>query len=43
MAAIYPGADPRTWSGTSKPWKHCGADDVLKMETSIRDGVSFTP
>lgn len=45
VAAIYPGADPKDLERlVAKPLedKFAALDDVLKMETSIRDGVSFT-
>ena len=45
IAAIYPGADPKDLERLiAKPLedKFAALDDVLKMETSIRDGVSFT-
>ena len=45
IAAIYPGADPKDLERlVAKPLEDRFAtlDDVLKMETSIRDGVSFT-
>ncbi len=45
IAAIYPGADPKDLERlVAKPLedKLAALDDVLKMETSIRDGVSFT-
>src|SRR5262245_26201473 len=45
IAAIYPGADPKDLERlVSKPIedKLAALDDVLKIETSIRDGVSFT-
>jgi multidrug efflux pump subunit AcrB len=45
IAAIYPGADPKDLERLiAKPIedKLAALDDVLKMETSIRDGVSFT-
>src|SRR6186713_2401584 len=45
VAAIYPGADPKDLERLiAKPLEDRFAtlDDVLKMETSIRDGVSFT-
>ncbi len=45
VAAIYPGADPKDLEKlVAKPLedKFAALDDVLKMETSIRDGVSFT-
>ena len=45
IAAIYPGADPKDLERlVSKPIedKIAALDDVMKMETSIRDGVSFT-
>jgi multidrug efflux pump subunit AcrB len=45
IAAIYPGADPKDLEKlVAKPLedKFAALDDVLKMETSIRDGVSFT-
>jgi multidrug efflux pump subunit AcrB len=45
IAAIYPGADPKDLERLiSKPIedKIAALDDVLKLETSIRDGVSFT-
>jgi multidrug efflux pump subunit AcrB len=45
IAAIYPGADPKDLERlVAKPIEDRLAtlDDVLKMETSIRDGVSFT-
>src|SRR3954467_2047012 len=44
IAAIYPGADPKDLERlVSKPIedKLAALDDVLKIETSIRDGVSF--
>ena len=45
VAAIYPGADPKDLERlVAKPLedKFAALDDVRKMETSIRDGVSFT-
>ena len=45
IAGIYPGADPKDLERiVAKPIedKLAALDDVLKMETSIRDGVSFT-
>jgi multidrug efflux pump subunit AcrB len=45
IAAIFPGADPKDLERlVAKPLedKFAALDDVLKMETSIRDGVSFT-
>jgi multidrug efflux pump subunit AcrB len=45
IAAIYPGADPMDLERlVAKPLedRFAALDDVLKMETSIRDGVSFT-
>ncbi len=45
IAAIYPGADPKDLERLiAKPLedRFAALDDVLKMETSIRDGVSFT-
>jgi CzcA family heavy metal efflux pump len=45
IAAIYPGADPKDLERlVAKPLedRFAALDDVLKMETSIRDGVSFT-
>src|SRR6187402_3409502 len=45
VAAIYPGADPKDLERLiAKPLedRFSALDDVLKMETSIRDGVSFT-
>jgi multidrug efflux pump subunit AcrB len=45
IAAIYPGADPKDLERLiAKPLEDrlAALDDVLKMETSIRDGVSFT-
>ncbi|HUQ10191.1 MAG TPA: efflux RND transporter permease subunit [Steroidobacteraceae bacterium] len=45
IAAIYPGADPKDLERLiAKPIedKLAALDDVLKMETSIRDGVAFT-
>src|SRR5215510_8518185 len=45
IAAIYPGADPKDLERlVAKPIEDRLAtlDDVLKMKTSIRDGVSFT-
>jgi len=45
IAAIYPGADPKDLERlVSKPIedKIAALDDLMKMETSIRDGVSFT-
>ncbi len=45
IAAIYPGADPKDLERlVAKPIedKLAALDDVLKIETSIRDGVSFT-
>jgi multidrug efflux pump subunit AcrB len=45
VAAIYPGADPKDLERLiAKPLEDrlAALDDVLKMETSIRDGVSFT-
>jgi CzcA family heavy metal efflux pump len=45
VAAIYPGADPKDLERlVSKPIEDriAALDDVMKMETSIRDGVSFT-
>src|SRR3954467_7210314 len=45
IAAIYPGADPKDLARlVSKPIEDrlAALDDVMKMETSIRDGVSFT-
>jgi multidrug efflux pump subunit AcrB len=45
VAAIYPGADPKDLERLiAKPLedRFAALDDVLKMETSIRDGVSFT-
>jgi len=45
IAAIYPGADPKDLERlVAKPLedKFAALDDVLKMETSVRDGVSFT-
>src|SRR5262245_16844837 len=45
IAAIYPGADPKDLERlVSKPIEDrlAALDDVMKMETSIRDGVSFT-
>jgi multidrug efflux pump subunit AcrB len=45
IAGIYPGADPQDLERlVAKPIedKLAALDDVLKMETSIRDGVSFT-
>ncbi len=45
VAAIYPGADPKDLERlVAKPLedRFAALDDVLKMETSIRDGVSFT-
>ena len=45
VAAIYPGADPKDLERLiAKPIEDrlAALDDVLKMETSIRDGVSFT-
>src|SRR5688572_23607797 len=45
IAAIYPGADPKDLERlVAKPIEDrlAALDDVLKMETSIRDGVSFT-
>src|SRR5687767_8136735 len=44
IAAIYPGADPKDLERLiAKPIEDrlAALDDVLKMETSIRDGVSF--
>jgi hypothetical protein len=44
IAAIYPGADPKDLERlVSKPIedKLAALDDVMKIETSIRDGVSF--
>jgi len=45
IAAIYPGADPKDLERLiAKPIEDriAALDDVMKMETSIRDGVSFT-
>jgi multidrug efflux pump subunit AcrB len=45
IAAIYPGADPKDLERlVAKPIedKIAALDDVLKIETSIRDGVSFS-
>jgi multidrug efflux pump subunit AcrB len=45
VAAIYPGADPKDLERlVAKPIEDrlAALDDVMKMETSIRDGVSFT-
>ena len=45
IAAIYPGADPKDLERlVAKPIEDriAALDDVIKMETSIRDGVSFT-
>jgi multidrug efflux pump subunit AcrB len=45
IAAIYPGADPKDLERlVAKPLedRFAALDDVLKMETSVRDGVSFT-
>ena len=45
IAGIYPGADPKDLERlVAKPIEDrlAALDDVLKMETSIRDGVSFT-
>jgi CzcA family heavy metal efflux pump len=45
IAAIYPGADPKDLEQlVAKPLEDRFAqlDDILKMETSVRDGVSFT-
>src|SRR3954470_5839947 len=45
IAAIYPGADPKDLERlVSKPIEDriAALDDVMKMETSIPDGVSFT-
>jgi multidrug efflux pump subunit AcrB len=45
IAAIYPGADPKDLERlVAKPIEDriAALDDVMKMETSIRDGVSFT-
>ena len=45
IAAIFPGADPKDLERLiAKPLedRFAALDDVLKMETSIRDGVSFT-
>ena len=45
VAAIYPGADPKDLERlVAKPLedRFAALDDVLKMETSVRDGVSFT-
>jgi multidrug efflux pump subunit AcrB len=45
IAGIYPGADPKDLERiVAKPIedKLAALDDVLKMETSIRDGVAFT-
>jgi CzcA family heavy metal efflux pump len=45
IAAIYPGADPKDLERLiAKPLedRFAALDDVLKMETSVRDGVSFT-
>ncbi|MEO8019158.1 MAG: efflux RND transporter permease subunit [Pseudomonadota bacterium] len=45
IAAIYPGADPKDLERlVSKPIEDriAALDDLMKMETSIRDGVSFT-
>src|SRR3954466_3608498 len=45
IAAIYPGADPKDLERLiAKPIedKIAALDDVMKIETSIRDGVSFT-
>jgi CzcA family heavy metal efflux pump len=45
IAAIFPGADPKDLERlVAKPLedRFAALDDVLKMETSIRDGVSFT-
>jgi multidrug efflux pump subunit AcrB len=45
IAAIYPGADPKDLERlVAKPIedKIAALDDLMKMETSIRDGVSFT-
>src|SRR3954471_7844015 len=45
IAAIYPGADPKDLERlVAKPIedKLAALDDVMKMENSIRDGVSFT-
>jgi multidrug efflux pump subunit AcrB len=45
ITAIYPGADPKDLERlVSKPIEDriAALDDVMKMETSIRDGVSFT-
>src|SRR3954469_6916147 len=44
IAAIYPGADPKDLERLiSKPIEDrlAALDDVMKIETSIRDGVSF--
>ena len=44
IAAIYPGADPKDLERLiSKPIEDrlAALDDVLKIETSVRDGVSF--
>src|SRR5689334_5686356 len=44
IAAIYPGADPKDLERlVSKPIEDrlAALDDVMKIETSIRDGVSF--
>src|SRR5215510_1360100 len=45
IAAIYPGADPKDMERlVSKPIEDriAALDDVMKIETSIRDGVSFS-
>src|SRR5688572_25978647 len=45
IAGIFPGADPKDLERlVAKPIEDrlAALDDVLKMETSIRDGVSFT-
>src|SRR3954467_6961262 len=45
IAAIYPGADPKDLERlVSKPIEDrlAALDDVMKIETSVRDGVSFT-
>src|SRR5207344_2199044 len=45
VAAIYPGADPKDLERlVSKPIEDrlAALDDLMKIETSVRDGVSFT-
>jgi len=45
IAAIYPGADPKDLERlVAKPIEDriAALDDVMKIETSIRDGVSFS-